>query len=125
MSKLILLFLILVTRTVFTFVKPTGVSMSFPFDDMVVTLEFYVFQICEKVGYIILAYIIVNEALKYQTSLWIFFCIFVADLFDFILIYNNEWFWVGKLPVTLNNVAAIVFGISISKEFIWEKLRIS
>lgn len=112
-------------RTVFTFVKPTGVTMSFPFDEMVISLEFYVFTICEKVAFIILSYMIAVEAVKYTNVTWIFFWLMVADLADFILIYNNEWAWIGTFAVTLNNVAAFVFTFVILKEFIWEKLGIS
>lgn len=124
MSKLILLFLILVVRTVFTFVKPTGITMSFPFDDMVVSLEFYIYCLGEKLAFIILANMVAEESVKYRNVLWVFFWLMVADLVDFVLIYNNEWVLIGKFALTLNNIAAIIFAFVILKELLWEKRHI-
>lgn len=124
MSKLILLFLILVVRTVFTFVKPTGITMSFPFDDMVVSLEFYIYCLGEKLAFIILANMVAEESVKYRNVLWVFFWLMVADLVDFILIYNNEWALIGKFALTLNNIAAMIFAFVILKELLWEKRHI-
>lgn len=124
MSKLILLFLILVVRTVFTFVKPTGITMSFPLDDMVVSLEFYIYCLGEKLAFIILANMVAEESVKYRNVLWVFFWLMVADLVDFVLIYNNEWVLIGKFAITLNNIAAMIFAFVILKELLWEKRHI-
>lgn len=95
--------------------------MSFPFDDMVVSLEFYVYCLCEKLAFIILSYMLAVESVKYGTVLWVFFWLMVADLVDFILIYNNDWAWIGNFAVTLNNVAAFVFAFVILRERLWKQ----
>lgn len=123
MSKLILLFLILVMRTVFTFVKPSGVTLGFPFDEHIVSREFYIFSICEKFAFIFLALIVVKESDNFKFPLWVFFSLMCADLVDFFFTYNNEWFWLGSIPMNLNNINAIIFVLVIINEK-WKRRHI-
>lgn len=125
MSKLLLLFLILVMRTMFTFVKPSKVTYGFPFDEHIVSREFYIFSVCEKVAFIFLALIVVKESDNYKFPLWVFFSLMCADLVDFFFTFNNEWFWLGSVPMNLNNIGAILFVLVIFREIIlWGKQHI-
>ena len=67
---------------------------------------------------------VANEAYEYRFVIWIFFWFIVADLVDFVLMYNTQWFYIGEFPVTLNVVTALVFGGVILKEIVWEKRAI-
>lgn len=121
MSKLLLLFLILIVRVVFTTVKPSGITFGFPFDEHIVSLEYYVFSIGEKVAFIILSFIVAKESTYYRDSLWVFFSLMCADLVDFFFTFNNDWYWIGEFPVTLNTMGALVFALSILREKLWRQ----
>lgn len=122
MSKLLLLFLILVMRTMFTFVKPSGITYGFPFDDHIVSREFYIFSVCEKLAFILLSLIVVKESDNFKFALWVFFSLMCADLVDFFFTFNNEWFWLNGIAMNLNNLGAILFVMVILREgILWVK----
>lgn len=121
MSKLLLLYSTILVSLVFLLVPDNDVTMSYPFSDMVVSVEYYIYSVFEKGVMIILAYIIAHEATEYQEALSIFFWLMVLDLLDLILSYNSVWFRVGNFPVSMNIVKAFVFGGVIINEG-WKKL---
>jgi len=121
MSKLLLLYSTILVSLVFLLVPDNDLTMIYPFSDMVVSVEYWIYSVFEKAVMIILAYIIMNEATEYQYALSIFFWLMVLDLLDLILSYNSVWFSIGKFPISMNVVKAIVFGVVIINEG-WKKL---
>lgn len=92
----------------------------FLFSDMLLYPATHIYFIGEKATLIILSYIIVNEATDYKDSLWMFFWLMVADLVDYMLIYNEVWFYVHNFPVSMNVIKSVVFGLMITRE-LWKQ----
>lgn len=121
MSKLLLLYSTILVSLVFLLVPANDVTMGFLFSDMMVTVEYYIFSIFEKFVLIILAYIIANESTEYRNAVWIFFWLMVADLVDYLLTYSDIWFSIDELPVSMNILKSLIFGVAILHAYIWEK----
>lgn len=112
MSKLFLLWLTLIFSILFLFYQPTG-EVGFPFDDMKLSAQNYIYFLFEKLIVLILAFVIMTDAKEYRFALRIFWCIAVIDLFDYILFYANPWF---DFPLTWNVIKVAIFGVSILYE---------
>lgn len=126
MSKLILLYVVgIVAKMVFMLVPDNDVTVGYLFAPMRVALEYYIYDIFERLFLIALAYVVASEATEYRLALHIFLWLMVADLADMLTTYNSIWFHVGALPVSMNTVSSFVFGLVILKEYLWEKLDIS
>lgn len=123
MSKLLLLYSTIIVSLVFMVVPDNDITMGYPFSDMVVSVEYYIYSIFEKFVMIILAYIIWKEADKYEQALGIFFWLMVADLTDLMLSYNSIWFHIGTFPISMNILKCITFGLVILHA--WTKKHIS
>lgn len=121
MSKLLLLYSTILVSLVFLLVPVNDVMVGFLFSDMKVTVEYYVFSIFEKFVLIILAYIIANESTEYRNAIWIFFWLMVADLVDYLLTYSGIWFSIGELPISMNILRSLIFGVAILQSYLWEK----
>lgn len=120
MSKLLLLYLTLVVGLVFL-LMPNGTPVDyFPFYDIELYPKTYVYFIFEKSILIILAGIIYNEATEYRQALWVFLWLLVADLIDFGLTYNTAWYHFGAVPMSMNVLKSVIFGIVILRE-LWKK----
>lgn len=120
MSKLILLYLTFIVAVLFVLVPSNNIVVKFPLSDMTVSLEYYIYSIFERSILIVLCYIIASEATEYRSAIWIFFCLVVVDLVDFLLCYNSVWFYLGIVPVSMNIVKSFVFGGVILNEA-WKK----
>lgn len=118
MSKLLLLYSTIVVSLVFLLVPNNDITVGYPFSDMTVSVEYYIYSIFEKFVMIILAYIIWKEASEYEQALSIFFWLTVADLFDLILTYNSVWFRIGDLPISMNVMKSLIFGLTILNAWI-------
>lgn len=119
MIKLALLYLTILASLVFTLV-PSGYKYGFPLSDMIVSLEYYIYSIYEFIVIIILTGVIASDAIKYRFALWVFFGLMVADLIDWIICYNEIWFNVGQILVSMNILKSIIFGIIILNE-LWKQ----
>ena len=84
----------------------------------------YMYFIAEKIILIILAYVVVTQESEYREAVMMFFLLMVADLADFLLCYNEVWWFTsGGIPVSMNIVKVFIFTLVIIKE-VW-KQRIS
>ncbi len=128
MSKLILLYLTIILGMVFvilpnwdgTFMKPDPFYFYDFGDGNGIAYQTYVYMIAEYFISLIFVGIIANEATKFKGAIWIFFGLIVVDLFDFLLCYNSIWFHLSGLPVSMNIVKGLVFGLVIFKEWLKE-----
>lgn len=118
MSKLILLYLTFVVSLLFMLVPNNDVTMGYPFSEMVVSLEYYIYSIFEKLVMIVLAYVVASEATEYRGELKIFLWLLIADLADLLLSYNSIWFHVGAFPVSMNVIKCVLFGLTILNAWI-------
>jgi len=118
MIKLILLYITLLTGIVFLIIPETTEAKDyFLFSDMKLYFGTYVYFIFEKLILIVLAYVIAADETVYRKEVQVFFYLMLADLFDFVLTYNSIWFHIG-IPVSMNILKAIIFGIVITKAWI-------
>lgn len=101
----------------FMLVPQNDIVMRFPFSTMTVSLEYYIYSIAEKFVLLIFAYIIASEAIKYQQVIWVFFWLLCADLVDYLLTYSGVWFHSWGVPVSMNVVKCVIFGLYIL--YIW------
>lgn len=120
MWRLILLYCTFVFGLLFL-VTPdyTRTVTPFLFSDMQLSLATHIYFICEKLTMVILAYVIYNEATTYRSALLIFLLLIVADLADYLLSYSSIWFSVGTIPVSINTVKCLIFGLTIL--YTWTK----
>jgi len=107
----------MVIKMTFMLVPFGGVAYSFfYFSDVQLTIHTYVYFLCEHIGYILLSYIIYSESDKYEVPLFTFFCLMVADTFDYMLSYNSTWVTIGSFPITMNTAIVVIFGMAILYE---------
>lgn len=119
MSKLLLLFMIFVIGSVFLFLPRTLAPYDyFPFSDMQLYFATHVYFIVERLVMIILAFVVVSEASEYRGALWVFFALMCADLLDYVLCYNETWFHLGSVPVSMQVLKVLIFGGVILREWI-------
>lgn len=119
MSKLLLLYSTIVISLVFMLIPNNDVTVGYPFSSMVVSLEYYIYSIFEKIVLIVLAYVIACEETEYRGAVQVFFWLMVADLADLLLCYNSIWFHVESFPVSMNIMKSLIFGLVIFN--IWMK----
>lgn len=114
MIKLILLYTTFVFGLLFMVIPRTDNPIDlFLFSDMKLYPSTYVYFICERVTLIILAYILTAEERQYKQQVKVFFFLMCADLVDFMLSYNSPWTHIGVVPVSMNTISALVFGLVI------------
>lgn len=107
----------------FMIVPDNDVTVGFLFSDMTVSLEFYIWSLFEKLFLIALAYVVANEATEYREALHIFLWLVIADTADMLLTYNAIWFHIGSLPVSVNTISVVIFGLTILN--VWMKKHIT
>lgn len=127
MSKLLLLLLALVFGIVFevapkwdgvTYMTPDPfLFYAFP-KEQGIAYQTWVYMICEYLITMIFIGIIAQEAKEYRFAIWVFFWLVVIDLGDYLLTYNSIWFKIGWLPVSMNILKVVIFGLVILKEWI-------
>lgn len=123
MGKLLLLYLTFLVSFLYIFLPQTVKPYDyFLFSDMSLHFGTYIYFICEKFILILLAYVVASEAVEYRNAIWIFFGLLCADLFDFLLCYSEVWFYLDGIPVSMNVVKALVFGVVILRE-LWKRYR--
>jgi hypothetical protein len=94
----------------------------FPLADQQITLQMHIWFICNKVVFIIFAYIIYNEATEYRNALNVFLWIQILKLIDYSLCYNNVWVRVwDTVPFSSTTLGILVFSLAIFYEWIWKK----
>ena len=97
--------------TLFLFYVPTG-QVGFPFSDMKLNADTYVYFLFEHVILIILAWIIWDITKDKIVSIYL--VIQIIDLFDYILNYGEPWF--DTSIVTYNTIKVCIFGVAILYE---------
>ena len=114
MNKLLLLFTIFLFGLVFLITPDSDKLIAFfPFSDMKLTGQTYLYFLFEKLILIVLSYLIVTNENTYKGEVEIFFWLMVVDLFDYLFTYNSIWFHVGLLPFSMNILKVIIFGVVI------------
>lgn len=116
MIRIVILFMSLILSVVYLLFPNTG-EVHFPFIDMVITVQMWVWMFAEHVaaGSILIAvYVLITEK-KYRLCAWTFFAIHVVDTIDFALTYSEPW-GTNKV-VTFNTMKCVVFLIAMVLDF--------
>lgn len=123
MSKLILLWLTMLVGIFFlAFPFSPELHDYFPASDQLLTLQTHVWFLCNRLIFVIFAWVILQESSVYRTALWVFFGIQVLKLLDYLCCYNEVWVYVWpNVPFTSNTLSILVFGLVISYYAIWRK----
>lgn len=89
----------------------------FPFSDMKVTPEWYVYYLLESLIIVIFAGYLVSESTEHKTITIVFLILQIGELIDFVLTYNMTWFTAYGYPATYNVVKFFVFILVITYEY--------
>jgi hypothetical protein len=123
MSKLVLLWLTLLVG-IFFLALPYSEELHdyFPLSDQLLTLQTHTWFICNRLIFVVFAWIILQESSIYRNALWVFFGIQVLKLVDYLVCYNEVWVYVWpNVPFSSNTLSILVFSLFIAYEAIWRK----
>lgn len=113
MMRLLILLSVLAISNIFLWID-NQTFIGFPFNETKVTVETYVYFLCEKIIVVLLA-VVIFESIEYKKAAGVFLVITMVDTVDYILFYANPW--VEGSPVSWNVVKVGVFGLSIIYEY--------
>lgn len=85
----------------------------FPFSDMKLSPENYVFAFFEHFNPFVISVILFSVWKKYRVAMVTYVCIEFTDLVDHVLTYSEPWF---NGPPTFNHLKVLFFGASIIYE---------
>jgi hypothetical protein len=112
MTGLVILWVTLVFSTLFLLFNIEGEYSYFPFSEMNLNPQLYVYYLFEHVNQILVP-VGVYLARKHTRALIVFVCIQFIDAIDYTLFYSNPWF---DGPPTFNHLKVGVFGLTILYE---------
>lgn len=123
MGKLILLWLTMLVGIAFLALPfSTELHDYFPASNQLLTLQTHVWFACNRLIFVIFAWVILQESSVYRTALWVFFGVQVLKFLDYLWCYNEVWVRVWHtVPVTSNNLGILVFSLAIIYEYIWTR----
>lgn len=125
MGRLLLLFGTFLIGLLYLFIPSGGKPYDFfPFSDVSITFANHIYLICEKLAFIILAYVVVTLDDKYRNAVQVFFWLSFADLVDYCLTYSSVWVDLNGFPVSMNTTKSLIFGIVILNE-LWKQRTLS
>ena len=116
--KLALLFVTLIIGMVFLSISDgdSGI-IGFWFVDYKIRFQDWTYFLGDHLIKIILAYVILAEAVKWRTALKAFLLIQVLDMVDYLATFNTKWFIVNGFEVSFNVLASVVFALVIVYEY--------
>ena len=88
--------------------------------DIQLSIESHVYYMCERLRYVIFAWIIWQAYDKYERELQLFFWLNVGFFFDYVLYYNGTFFHIGFLPVSYSLIMGVVMTLTIIKVLIYD-----
>lgn len=94
------------------------------FQDHHVRLIDYVYHICSHIQWILVGAIFLLEFYFCRVFFWTFLSIQVADLIDFIITFNTDWFYYnGGHEFTMNILAAMLICMATITEMVilWKR----
>ncbi len=88
--------------------------------DIQLSIESHVYYMCERLRYVIFAWIIWMACDDYQNELKLFFWLNVGFFFDYVLYYNGTFFHIGFLPVSYSLIMGVIMTLTIIKTIIYD-----
>lgn len=116
--KLLFLYIVLLIWVGYEMVPYDSIPLDmFPFSSTQLPFKTWLYFFLEHTGIIMLCYILAMEATTYRYATKVFFYLQVADLIDYVMTYNTQWFTFFGIPITFNILSAICFSFVILKEY--------
>lgn len=120
--KFFILFILLM-GVVFTIIPDAGADAPkydfFLLYQKKVSVVVLVYHLMEHVAWIMIAYAMVVEIPKHRPFLNAFLLVQIGDVIDYFLTYNNEWFFIGLIPVSYNTVSFLFIALVYLNESGW------
>ena len=119
-DAIVLIFAALVTRELWILLPDiSGTFDPFPFAEVQITWDTYIYFACFYVSMMILAYAFLHLMTSYQTILTVWFFLQTIELIDYFLTYNTAWFHIGPLGVSITLVKFVALAFIII--YTWTK----
>lgn len=118
MIKLAFIFCVIILGVVFLIVPDAPPYNFFPYSDMKVTPEWYIYYLLESVIIIIFAIHLRLESDEYKLYTTTFLILQIIELVDFVLTYNMTWFFIKEAPITFNVIKVFIFGSLLAYEIL-------
>lgn len=83
-----------------------------------IVFKTYSYMITQHLSILAIFFMMAMEEKKYREALWVFFGLNFLDFVDFLLNYNTTWFRFEGIPITMNVVSSVIFGLIILREWI-------
>ena len=88
--------------------------------DIQLSIESHVYYMCERLRYVIFAWIIWQAFDKHERELQLFFWLNVGFFFDYVLYYNGTFFHIGVIPFSYSLIMGVVMTLTIIKVLIYD-----
>lgn len=123
MNRAVLVYITLFMGLVFM-ATPRGERFDpFLLSDRVIHVEDWCYYLWEHVIKIVAFYIIWQESTEYRRFFQFIYYFQWVDLIDYLLLYNEIWFWIGVVPVSANVVGFVSAGIILLHEYVWRSWK--
>jgi len=88
--------------------------------DIQLSIESHVYYMCERLRYILFAWIILETSAYYKPELKLFFWLNVGFFVDYVLYYNGTIFSIGFMPVSYALIMGIIMTLTIVKTLLYD-----
>lgn len=120
MNRALLVYIVFFMGMVFM-ATPRGVQFDpFLLSDRVIHVEDWFYYLWEHIIKIVLFYIVWKESTEYLKFFQFMYWFQWVDLIDYVLLYNEVWFYVGIVPISANTVGFVTAGIVLFHDHIWK-----
>lgn len=117
MTRLIILFLIVIMSVLFTRMSGTfELIHPFPFSEIGIILPNYVYYLFVHIDFCLLVYLIYSLESVFKTEVLAFLLLSIGDLLDYVLRYSESFF-----GVTYDMIQMAIFGLILIRTA-WMKL---
>lgn len=89
--------------------------------DIQLSIESHVYYMCERLRYIVFAWIILELSDKYRKELALFFWLNVGFFLDYVLYYNGTLFYIVWLPVSYSLIMGVIMTLTIIKTIVYDR----
>lgn len=84
---------------------PDGKYISpFPFSDVELNVQTYVWMACIKISFMLFAYVLFQYSHLYEQFFTVLFYFALFELIEYFLNYNEPWFRVYRVPVDVTSI---------------------
>lgn len=121
-NAILLILVALGIREAWTLLPPIAYTFDpFPFYDLELTLQTYVYFLCHYVSMMVFAYTFMMLLISFRPILTTWFWLQVVEFFDYMLSYNTPWFYILGVGIGITIIKFIVLPAVAIRYLEWEK----